>query len=73
MLSVLKFYGLLLFVSLIIVSIGQFAKVNNDKWWVSGTTKKVRIKEAIKDIWFIMLGIVSYTGLFFVVLMLAYV
>lgn len=62
MLSVLKIYGIMLLVFLVLISLNQFRKINDDKWWVKETPKDVRVKETIKDICFIMLGIISYTG-----------
>jgi uncharacterized membrane protein len=62
MLSVLKIYGIMLLVFLVLVSLNQFRKINDDEWWVKGTPRNVRVKETIKDICFIMLGIISSTG-----------
>ena len=62
MLSVLKIYGIMLMVFLVLISLNQFRKINDDEWWAKETPKDVRVKETIKDICFIMLGIISYTG-----------
>ena len=71
MLSVLKIYGIMLLVFLVLVSLNQFRKINDDEWWVKGTPKNVRVKETIKDIIFIMLGIISSTGFGVIVIMLS--
>lgn len=73
MLSVLKIYGIMLLVFLAFVSLNQFRKVNDDGWWVKGTPKNVRIKETIKDICFIMLGIISCTGFGVIIIMFSYI
>ena len=73
MFSVLKIYGIMLLVFLAFVSLSQFRKVNDEKWWVKGTPKNVRIKETIKDICFIMLGIISCTGFGVVAIMSSYI
>lgn len=38
----------------IICFIDCMKKVNDDKWWVEGITKKQRIRECLKDFWFII-------------------
>lgn len=73
MLSILKIYGIMLIASLVLVSLGQFRKINADEWWVKGTPKDVRVKETIKDICFIMLGVISYTGLGVIAIMFSFI
>ena len=73
MLSVLKIYGIMLLVFLVFVSLNQFRKINNDEWWVKETPKEVRVKETIKDICFIMLGIISYTGFGTIIIMFSFI
>jgi hypothetical protein len=73
MLSVLKIYGIMLLVFLVFVSLNQFRKVNDDEWWAKETPKDVRVKETIKDICFIMLGIISYTGFGVLVIMFSFI
>ncbi len=73
MLSILKIYGIMLLLSLVLVSLGQFRKINDDKWWVKGTPKDVRVKKTIEDICFIMLGVISYTGFGVIAIMFAFI
>lgn len=73
MLSVLKIYGIMLLVFLVFVSLNQFRKINDDEWWVKGTPKNVRVKKTIKDICFIMLGVISYTGFGVIAIMFAFI
>ena len=73
MLSILKIYGIMLLVSLVLVSFNQFRKINDSERWVEGTPKDVRVKETIKDICFIMLGVISYTGFGVLIIMFSYI
>ena len=69
MLSILKIYGIMLLVFLALISLNQFRKINDESWWVKETPKDVRVKETIKDICFIMLGIIAYTSFGVLVIM----
>jgi len=42
--------------------VSYLKKIGDDSWWVKGTPKNVRIKETVKDIGFVTLGVISYSG-----------